>query len=62
MKITLKNRVDDFATKIKYVNIPKYFIFKNKKWIRRSRNKRHETIGRLNVVSPKDSQRFFFFN
>ena len=53
------NEVDDFATKIKYANIPKYFRFKDKKWIKRSRNKKHETIGRLNVVSPKDSERFF---
>ena len=52
------NKNDDNAKNIKYVNIPKYYIFKNKSWIERQRKLKHFAIGRLNVVSPKDSERF----
>ena len=52
------NRKDDYAKNIKYVNIPKYYNFENKCWIKRKRNLEHYTIGRLNIVSPKDIERF----
>ena len=53
------NQKDDFAKKIKYVNIPQYYNFKNKCWIKRQKIRKYKAIGRLNVVSPKDSERFF---
>ena len=55
------NQKDDFAKNIKYVNIPEYYIFNNqtKSWNKRKYMKRNIAIGRLNVVSPKDQERFF---
>ena len=53
------NKKDDFAKKIKYVNLPQYYNFKNKCWIPRENKQRYKAIGRLNIVSPKDSERFF---
>lgn len=55
------NNVDEFAKSIKYVNIPKYYSFnyQTKTWNRRERDLKNFSIGRLNVVSPKDSERFF---
>ena len=49
-----------FAGNIKYVRIPEYYIFNkiNKSWIQRKNIRKNESIGRLNVVSPKDSERF----
>ena len=52
------NTKDDHAKNIKYDNIPKYYNFENKCWIKRKRNQEHYTIGRLNIVSPKDIERF----
>lgn len=54
------NKVDKEARNIKYINIPCYYRFetKTKNWIKRTRSQRFPTIGRLNIVSPKDSERF----
>ena len=65
------NKICPFANKIKYRNIPKYFTFtKSKKWVKRSKFNnltenedivtKFETrsIGRMNSVSPKDTERF----
>ena len=54
------NKIDEFARKIKYVNIPKYYVYnlKTKLWIKRQRCLTHDAIGRMNTVSPKDSERF----
>ena len=46
------------AHNIKYKNLPKYYVFKNKEWIKRINTQKHYAIGRLNMVSPKDSERF----
>ena len=53
------NKNDEFARKIHYVNIPEYYIFQGKKWIRRKNNKKNKAIGRLITVSPKDEERFY---
>ena len=53
-----QNRKDNHAKNIKYVNIPKYYNFENKCWIKRKRNQEHYTIDRINIVSPKDIERF----
>lgn len=46
---------------IQYVNIPEYYIFnpQQKKWVKRRRVRKNICIGRLNVVSPKDQERFY---
>ena len=54
------NKIDKFAKNIKYVEIPRYYGFTNSKlWKRRERNQEFDVIGRLNIVSPKDNERFF---
>jgi hypothetical protein len=55
------NKTDTYAKNIKYINIPEHYTFdmKNKIWKRRMRNRKNETIGRISVVSPKDTERFF---
>ena len=53
------NKKYDFAKKIKYANIPQYYTFENKKWKKRLKIRKNIAIGRLNVVSPKNSERFF---
>lgn len=54
------NKIDETAKNIKYVNIPCNYVFntKTKSWLKRQRKQRFPTIGRLNIVSPKDSERF----
>ena len=53
------NKKDTFANNIKYVNIPHYYTFNTKKnFVKREREQKHYVIGRLNIVSPKDSERF----
>ena len=54
------NKFDEFARKIKYVNIPKYYVYnwEIKLWVKRQRCLNHDAIGRMNTVSPKDSERF----
>lgn len=43
-----------------YQDIPIYYIFKNKKWEKRSPNSHHgnKAIGRIIAVSPKDTERY----
>ena len=54
------NKIDKLAKNIKYVEIPRYYGFTNSKlWKRRERNPQFDAIGRLNIVSPKDIERFF---
>ena len=55
----LLNKTDKTARNIKYVEIPRYYIFKSKSWKKRQRSQKFEAIGRLNIVSPKDNERFF---
>ncbi|XP_058807160.1 uncharacterized protein LOC131673286 [Phymastichus coffea] len=52
------NKNNDFARKIKYVNIAKYFNFRDKKWVKRVRKQRYPTIGRIGIVHPKDIERY----
>ena len=53
------NKNDKYANNIKYVNISHYYKFNEKKiWVKREREQKHYAIGRLNIVSPKDSERF----
>ncbi|XP_031778423.1 uncharacterized protein LOC116416077 [Nasonia vitripennis] len=56
------NKIDDFAKTLKYVELTEYYRFnkKSKSWIKRSRSSQYNTIARLNIVSPKDTERFFF--
>uniref|UniRef100_A0ABD2XAK4 ATP-dependent DNA helicase n=1 Tax=Trichogramma kaykai TaxID=54128 RepID=A0ABD2XAK4_9HYME len=55
------NKNDTFAQKIKYINIPTHYKFNKitKIWEKRKKGQKFATIGRLNVVSPKDNERFF---
>ena len=55
------NEIDDFAKNINYINIPQYYVFNNQSnaWVRRKRNNKFNTIGRMSIVSPKDSERFY---
>ncbi|XP_058807357.1 uncharacterized protein LOC131673409 [Phymastichus coffea] len=52
------NKNNDFARKIEYVNIVKYFNFKDKKLVKRVRKQRYPTIGRIGIVHPKDIERY----
>ena len=53
------NKNDEFANNIKYVNIPDYYTFNETNiWVKLERKQKHYAIGRLNIVSPKDSERF----
>ena len=52
------NKHDVEARNIKYSNIPQYYVFINKKWVKRKRNYNNYTIGRIGIVSPKDSERY----
>ena len=55
----LSFRAGSFANNIKYVNILHYYTFNAKKiWVKREREQKHYAIGRLNIVSPTDSERF----
>ena len=55
------NKLDSFANSIKYINIPQYYTFdpQTKQWNKRKRLRKNIAIGRLNVVSPKDQERFY---
>ena len=55
------NKIDDFAKNINYINIPQYYVFNNHSnaWVRRKRNQQFDTIGRMSIVSPKNSERFY---
>lgn len=54
------NKNDEYAKKIKYVNIPNHYVFnyKTKSWVKRQRKQKYCTIGRIYAISPKDSERF----
>ena len=52
------NKRDKTSRNIKYVEIPRYYIYKFKSWKKRQRSQKFEVIGRLNIVSPKDNERF----
>lgn len=54
------NKVDKTARLIKYGNIPLTYKFdvKEKRWIKRERQLKHKTLGRIYNVSPKDRERF----
>ena len=46
---------------INYINIPQYYVFnnQNKAWIKRQRKHQFNTIGRMSIVSPEDTVRFY---
>ena len=55
------DEIDDFPKNINYINIPQYSVFNNQSnaWVRRKRNQQVNTINRMSIVSPKDSERFY---
>ena len=55
------NQIDKSANSIIYVNIPKYYNFdrETKTWIKIKRLRKNHTLGRWNVISPKDNERIF---
>lgn len=52
------NVSNEFAKSLKYVQIPQYLNYSNKKWVRKGKTRNFGVIGRLAGVSPKDSERF----
>ena len=55
------NKMDVFARIINYMNISQYYVFnkRNKPWIRRQRNQQFNSIGKISIVSPRDTERFY---
>ena len=55
------NEINDFTKNMNYINIPQYYFFNNQSnaWVRRKRTQQFNTIGRMSIVSPKDSERFY---
>ena len=55
------NKMDVFAKNINYINIPQHYVFnnQNKACMKRQRNHQFNTIGRMSIVSPEDTERFY---
>ena len=53
--------MDVFAKNINYINIPQCYVFNNQNeaCIKRQRTHQFNTIGRMSILSPEDTERFY---
>ena len=52
------NSEDPFFQKLKYIDVPKYFIWKENNWVKRKRGGA-KVISRMHFVNPKNEERFY---